>query len=191
VLWNFGPHDVSILLHLLNEPVVEVAARGHRFPGGRYLDTVTIDLGFASGVRGEVYLGWRHPGAKRSMRVLGDEWAVSYRHGHLNGGDTLVRTGTGGNAETDQILEDGCLRRPQGGLYGYREPLKVEIEEFAAACRAGRPTLTGAEHLLAVTSVLEAAGRSAARGGAVEKPEGRHRADCAQPQPTELAIRLS
>ncbi|MFD0530358.1 Gfo/Idh/MocA family protein [Kitasatospora arboriphila] len=37
VLWNFGPHDVSVLLHLLAEPVVEVTARGHRFPGGRTL----------------------------------------------------------------------------------------------------------------------------------------------------------
>ncbi|WP_329562086.1 Gfo/Idh/MocA family protein [Kitasatospora sp. NBC_01266] len=172
VLWNFGPHDVSILLHLMAEPVLKVAARGHRFPSGRHLDAVTLDLEFASGVRGEVYLGWRHPGAKRSLRVLGEDWAVTYRHGHVNGEDTLTRTGAQSSPGSDNVLVDGCNQGPRSGsLHGYREPLKVELEEFAVACRTGRPTVTGPDHLVAVTSVLEAAARSTARDGQAEVPD--------------------
>ncbi|MGE7433981.1 Gfo/Idh/MocA family protein [Kitasatospora sp. NPDC001175] len=171
VLWNFGPHDVSILLHLLAEPVAEVTARGHRFPGGRHLDGVTLDLGFASGVRGEVYLGWRHPGAKRSLRLLGEDWAIKYRHGHLDGEDTLTRSGPQGPRQIDDLLAEGCQQSPRGGLHGYREPLKAELEEFALACRSGKPTVTGPEHLVAVTSVLEAAARSAELGGRMLTPE--------------------
>ncbi|MEY9967541.1 putative dehydrogenase [Streptacidiphilus sp. MAP12-16] len=161
VLWNFGPHDVSLLLHLLGEPVVEVAARGHRFPGSGRLDTVTVDLGFASGARGEIYLGWRHPGAKRSLRLLGEDWALRYRHGHLDGQDVLTLTGR----PEDAVLGSGCLRDERNALGGYVEPLHRQLEEFASACRTGTPTVTGPEHLLAITSVLEAAEYSAALGG--------------------------
>lgn len=164
VLWNFGPHDVSILLHLLGEPVLEVAARGHRFPQGGHLDMVTLDLGFASGTRGEVYLGWRHPGAKRSLRLLGEDWALRYRHG-LNGRDVLALTGRDGGPLTDSPMTSGRPGGEGGALDAYAEPLGIQLGEFALACRTGVPTMTGPDHLLAVTAVLEAAQHSAALGG--------------------------
>nr|WP_268873589.1 Gfo/Idh/MocA family oxidoreductase [Streptacidiphilus neutrinimicus] len=165
VLWNFGPHDVSLLLHLVGDPVVEVAARGHHFPGGGHLDTVTVDVTFSSGVRGEIYLGWRHAGAKRSLRLLGEDWVLRYRHGHLDGGDVMLLGGLGEGPAADAALAAGCERDSRGALGGYGEPLRVQLEEFVAACRTGVTTLTGPNHLLAVTAVLEAAEYSAALGG--------------------------
>lgn len=162
VLWNLAPHDVSILLHLADEPVVRVSARGHVFPGGCRWDLATVEVDFASGLRGEVYVGWRHPGAKRSLRLLGENWAVRYRHG-APGGDTLQLEGA-----EDELLVAGCERAAHGALGTYREPLLVQLEEFASACRHGHPTVTGPAHFLAVTRVLQAASRSAAAEG---KPE--------------------
>jgi hypothetical protein len=63
------------------------------------------------------------------------------------------------------VLAAGCERDRRGALAGYGEPLRVQLEEFVAACRSGAPTLTGPDHLLAVTAVLEAAEYSAALGG--------------------------
>ncbi|WP_162824173.1 Gfo/Idh/MocA family protein [Peterkaempfera bronchialis] len=175
VLWNLAPHDVSILLHLVDEPVVHVAARGHIFPGGRHWDLAAVDLTFASGIRGEVYVGWRHAGAKRALRLLGEQWALRYRHGRADG-DAVQLTGEAATAGAEQILHRGCGRSPSGALRQYAEPLRVQLEEFVSACRTGQPTLTGPSHLTAVTRVLHAAHRSASTGGASVRLDAR-RAD--------------
>lgn len=173
VLWNLAPHDVSILLHLMRQPAVEVSARGHSFPGGRDWDTMTVDIRFSSGARGEIYVGWRHSGAKRSLRVLGKDWGLSYRQ--ARGGDYLKSSlhveGPGaGETRADDLYRD-CERGSPDTITGYREPLLVELEEFAAACRTGIPTVTGPAHLRAVTAILEACARSAAEGGRLVEPD--------------------
>lgn len=164
VLWNLAPHDISILLHLMDEPVVEVSARAHIFPGGQLWDAATLDLYFASGARGEVYVGWRHPGAKRSLRVLAEGWSLTYRHG--KSGDFLTATTNHDQQAEKAALYRNCVRDElDGTVSGYPEPLRVELEEFAHACREKHPTVTGPDHLLSVTSVLEACARSAAASG--------------------------
>ncbi|MFD0530359.1 hypothetical protein ACFQ1I_32705 [Kitasatospora arboriphila] len=45
--------------------------------------------------------------------MLGEDWAVKYRHGHLDGEDTLTQTGPQGPKEIDRLLADGC--RPASG----------------------------------------------------------------------------
>lgn len=170
VMWNLAPHDVSILLHLIDGPVVEVAATAHAFPGSKSWDVATIDLRCASGMRGLVRVGWRCPGRKRALRLWGGNWVLRYRDGEH--GDVLGLVLDGERADrhpADLYLYQGCSWSKSGLLVGYPEPLRVELKEFAASCRSGRPPITGPIHLAAVTAVLDAASRSADSGGVPQR----------------------
>lgn len=154
VLWNLAPHDVSILMHLVAEPVVAVTARTHAFGHHGRSDIAKIDLQFSSGLRGEVYVAWRHPGKKRSLRVLGSDWSIRYR-------DDL---------EERRVVVELYGEVSSGTVADHRmEPLLVQLDEFARYCRSGVPCATGPQHILATTAVLCAAERSAARGGTLER----------------------
>jgi predicted dehydrogenase len=161
VIWNLAPHDLSIMLYLVDEPVTEVMAHGTAFGGATGWDAATIHLRFRSGLAGEVYVNWRHPGAKRSLRILGEDWALRYRYDRA--GDVLSVDGA--DRTDTSLLARSCGRTPDGRLSAYPEPLLEELEAFAHACRTGTSAETGPAHFIPVIEVLDAASRSASVGG--------------------------
>ena len=77
-LWNFAPHDVSIMLHLLDEPVVEVTAKGFAFIDPEVDDVCFASMTFESGVGANLHVSWIDPRKTRLMTVVGDEKMAIY-----------------------------------------------------------------------------------------------------------------
>ncbi|MEU6172378.1 Gfo/Idh/MocA family oxidoreductase [Streptantibioticus parmotrematis] len=167
-LWNLAPHDVSILLYLLDSPVAEVSARSHVFRSGGsagHDDATSVDLTFESGAAAAVQVSWRSAGKRRALSVLGETWSMEYLN--RSGGDHLALDCGPATADQDalrQLLYEGC-ELADGGVR-YREPLQAEVEHFARCCRTGETPRTGARHAIETARVLEAAERSASEGGA-------------------------
>jgi predicted dehydrogenase len=77
-LWNFGPHDVSILLYLLDELPIRVSAQQFPVLNRSLEDVVFLVLEFPSGVVGHVHESWLDPRKVRQFTVVGDEKMAVY-----------------------------------------------------------------------------------------------------------------
>jgi predicted dehydrogenase len=172
-LWSFGPHDVSVALHLLGETPTRVAAQGKSYLQPKIEDVVFLTMEFASGVLAHVQLSWLDPHKERKLTVVGAKKMVVFD-------DMEPR-------EKLRIYDKGVDRPPEYGSFGESlairegdifipriptiEPLAAELAHFVRVARGTEPPRAGAgaEDGVRVVRVLEAASRSLARGGAPEE----------------------
>jgi UDP-2-acetamido-3-amino-2,3-dideoxy-glucuronate N-acetyltransferase len=72
VLWSFAPHDISVILMLLNghEPQSVEAFGGSYITQGIY-DTTITKLGFSNNVKCHIYVSWLHPFKEQKLIVIG------------------------------------------------------------------------------------------------------------------------
>lgn len=79
VLWSFAPHDISLILMLLNgeEPVTVDAHGGAYIKPGIY-DTTLTTLEFKNGVKGHIFVNWLHPFKEQKLVVVGSEKMVVF-----------------------------------------------------------------------------------------------------------------
>ncbi|MCK5687802.1 Gfo/Idh/MocA family oxidoreductase [Myxococcota bacterium] len=71
VLWSFAPHDVSVILGLLNETPSSVQAHGGNFIQPDIADVTVSLLNFPSGKRAHIFVSWLHPYKEQRMVVVG------------------------------------------------------------------------------------------------------------------------
>ena len=76
-LWSLGVHDLSVILYLIGEEIVEATAHGHAFLNEGVEDVVFCYLEFASGKIAHMHLSWLDPHKMRRLTVVGrDRMAV-------------------------------------------------------------------------------------------------------------------
>jgi UDP-2-acetamido-3-amino-2,3-dideoxy-glucuronate N-acetyltransferase len=72
ILWSFAPHDISVILGLLNEMPESVRAQGGNYLHHQIADVTMSLLSFASGVRAHIFVSWLHPFKEQKLIVVGD-----------------------------------------------------------------------------------------------------------------------
>ena len=72
VLWSFAPHDISMILSLVGEEPVEVAAQGGSYLHKTIADVTTTHLAFPGGEQAHVFVSWLHPYKEQKLVVIGD-----------------------------------------------------------------------------------------------------------------------
>jgi len=71
ILWSFAPHDISVIMMLIDEDPVRVSAFGGDFLNrGIYGTTLTI-LEFKNGVKDHIFVSWLHPYKEQKLIVVG------------------------------------------------------------------------------------------------------------------------
>jgi predicted dehydrogenase len=180
-LWNFGPHDVSILLYLLGGLPSRVSARQFSLLNRELEDVVFLVLEFPEGVVGHIHESWLDPRKIRQLTVVGDRKMAVYDDTDFETPIRIYDKGVVSDSLDDHVSfggpaasEDGFgefkLQVRAGDMLAPRipgrEPLRVEIEHFVDCVSTGRRPLTDAAHGRDVVAVLEAAERSAQSGGA-------------------------
>jgi UDP-2-acetamido-3-amino-2,3-dideoxy-glucuronate N-acetyltransferase len=73
ILWSFAPHDLSVILALLNESPVRVASHGDSYLNSTVYDVTLTQLEFASGVQGHMFVSWLHPIKEQRLAVVGSQ----------------------------------------------------------------------------------------------------------------------
>ena len=169
-LWSLGPHDISVILYLLSQDPIEVAARGESYIRDGIQDVVFVYLRFEGKTAAHIHLSWLDPHKVRKITVVGSKKMVVF--------DDMEPT------EKVKIYDKGAYR-PDYDTYGEYvslrfgdihipridggEPLRGECEHFIE-CVTGRKTpVTDGRDGLRVLRVLEAAQRSMMSGGAPVK----------------------
>jgi predicted dehydrogenase len=176
-LWNFGPHDVSILLYVLGRMPDRVCAHEYSLLNRQLEDVVFFVLEFPDEIVAHVHESWLDPRKIRQLTVVGDRKMVVYDDtdvetplriydkGIVGPDGGAIRTGEDGFGEFKLATRTGDMLAPQ---VASREPLRVEIEHFVGCVANGTWPETDARHGRDVVAILEAADRSARTGRAVE-----------------------
>ncbi len=164
VLWDLGPHDVSITLYWLGEEPVWVQCTGGSFVQDGIEDVVWLVMGFPSGALAHAHLSWLAPGKIRTMTVIGSKQMAVYDDVTAVEKVKIFDHGV-------ERLEPDELRRAYraGDIHSPRvdvtEALQVEVRHFIASIRAGSRPISDGEAGLRVVRVLEAASSSLRLGG--------------------------
>jgi predicted dehydrogenase len=167
VLWDLGPHDLSILNYWLGEVPIRVSARGRSFLGEALEDVAFVTLEFPSGILAQVQISWLAPSKLRRTSVVGRERMVVY--------DDLEPV------EKVKVFDRGIDHQPasfgeyqltyrSGDILSPRldttEPLYVECAHFLECIQTGREPDTSPRSGVDVVRVIQAAERSLHQGGA-------------------------
>lgn len=170
-LWNFAPHDISIMNFLLGESPAQVTAKGFSFIQPGIEDVCFASLTYPSGVGANLHVSWIDPRKTRLMTVVGDEKMAIYNDVSADQPLWMVDSGVArseglGEYET---LGDFQWRTRAGDILIPRvpmsEPLLAEIEAFGRAATDGTPVPTDGRHGLEVVKVLTAIEESTLRNG--------------------------
>ncbi len=164
-LWSLGPHDISVLLWLVGERPVEVAARGESYLQPGVEDVVFGSIRFPSGILGHLHLSWLDPHKMRKMTVIGAEKMVVFDDMETERKVTLYDKGPIPRTETygEYIqVRSGDIYIPK--IPGV-EPLRVVCDEFVRCIADGTRPLADGRAGATVVEVLEAMTTSLNQGG--------------------------
>jgi len=166
-LWSFAPHDLSVILYLMDQEPVDVAARGAAFLQAGVEDVVFVDLRFAGGQAAHVHVSWLDPHKLRKFTVVGTQKMMVFDDMEASekikvydkGVDRAGQVVSYGDALT---VRSGDILIPKISL---QEPLRLECLHFVECVRERKRPLTDGIGGLRVVKVLDAAQRSLKAGG--------------------------
>jgi predicted dehydrogenase len=158
-LWSLGAHDVSVVLHLVDEEPVELIAHGESYVRGNVEDVVFCFLRFPSGLSAHLHLSWLDPHKERRLVVVGSRRMATFDDMVLEGKLTIYDKGFDEDAHGygEYITRTGESYRPR---ITNVEPLRLECQHFISCIRHGERPLSDGQSGLRVVRVLEALQRS-------------------------------
>ncbi|MFQ5444374.1 MAG: Gfo/Idh/MocA family oxidoreductase [Nitrospinales bacterium] len=158
ILWSFAPHDISVILSLVNEEPNFITAIGNSFLHPKLEDTTCTHLKFPSGVGAHIFVSWLHPFKEHKLVIVGDRQMVVFDDtAPINSKIILFphkifwKNGTPIPEKKDGIAID--LQE------NWEEPLLTECKAFLDAIN-GKPYVTDGDESVRVLSVLEKAQQS-------------------------------
>lgn len=157
ILWDFAPHDLSMILELAGDIPATVMATGTSQVALSSEDIVNVNLKFISGLQAQIFVSRLHPYKEQKLIVIGDQgmavfddaqpWAEKLKlfphkitHSH---GAAQANPATAINIALNQ-----------------QEPLGLECQHFIDCIRNNIQPRTNAAEALGVVRVLDAAQQS-------------------------------
>jgi predicted dehydrogenase len=135
-LWSLGVHDLSVILYLLQEEIVEAAAHGHAFLTTGVEDVVFCYLRFASGKIAHMHLSWLDPHKMRRLTVVGRDKMAVFDDMELDQKITVYDKAPEQPADTygEWTTRTGDVFSPK---ISNAEPLKLECQHFVRLVQEG------------------------------------------------------
>lgn len=169
VAWDLAPHDISIILHIMEDAPLSVNCRGaaHVTPGIE--DVTSMCLNFRKNRTAIIHNSWLDPRKVREMTIVGTNRMIVY--------DDIVQQ------EKIRVFDARVERPPHYDTFGefqyayhygdvyapyikQEEPLKTECQHFLDCIRSGAQPLSCGARGTELVKILEASSESLRCGGA-------------------------
>jgi predicted dehydrogenase len=165
VMWSLAPHDISVLLYILEKKPLRVSAKGLSYIQNNIEDVVYLNITFENNINAQIHLSWLDPNKKREITIVGSKKMLVY--------DDL-------SAERIKIFDKG-IERNDGNIYlgeynsfaeynfihragdvmipkvNINEPLKQECRHFIECIKDNVEPLTSGRSAISVIQILESA----------------------------------
>jgi len=168
VFWDLMTHDVSILLHFLNQAPTWISGQAAAYLRPEWHDVAFATLGFPHGVMANIRASWLDPRKVREITLVGTSKMAVF--------NDLDPT------EPVRVYDKGALREPAYESFGEfklvtrsgevvspqiptSEPLKNQCQHFLRALEGRERVLSDADDGVRVVEILDAINRSIAQNG--------------------------
>ncbi len=169
VAWDLAPHDISILLYLLEEFPVSVSCQGSSHISKGIEDVTMMNLKFRKNLCAFIHNSWLDPKKVRQMTVVGSRRMIVYDDTEplekLKIYDARVEV----PPHYDSFAEFTYSYHYGDSYVPYikqDEPLKLECQHFLECVRENKVPLTGGRLGMEVVRILEASSESMRNQGA-------------------------
>ncbi|RMD86754.1 MAG: gfo/Idh/MocA family oxidoreductase [Calditrichaeota bacterium] len=175
VVWDLAPHDISIILYLLNKVPTIVNAQGKAHYFENIEDVATETLHFNNGEVAFLHQSWLDPYKVRKMTIVGTKKMLVYDDVQSNEKIKIFDKGIDAPPHYDTFAEFHFAYR-YGDIFSprieEREPLRIECEHFLECIRAKKTPRTDGYSGLRVVSILEAMNYSMNNNGSAVQING-------------------
>lgn len=169
-LWNFAPHDISILQYWLNDAQpLTVSRQGMDYIQPGVDDVVFLNIVYPGKVMAHIHVSWLDPQKTRKIIIVGSRKMVIYD----DVAEDKIAIYDKGIDQKAILGQNMDFDRPLPPQFSYRsgdiilpkiewvEPLRQEADHFVTCIREGTEPITGIRHARAVVEVLERSTRPA------------------------------
>jgi predicted dehydrogenase len=166
-LWNFAPHDISIILYLLGKEPTDVAARGQSYVQKGIEDVVFLTLNFNGQSMAHVHVSWLDPHKIRRVTIVGSKKMAVFDDGESTEKLKIYDKSASQGGEYDTFAQYVTLRVGDITIPYLKmdEPLRIECLHFLECVRERKQPLSDGHDGLRVVKVLDAAQRSLQKNG--------------------------
>ena len=170
VIWDLAPHDISILLHLIGQMPIGVAAQGTACVQEGIEDVAYMTMRFPENISAHIRMSWLDPMKTRRITVVGSKKMVVFDDLEQQEKIKVYDKSVTAIRHTDTFGEwqfayhYGDIVSP---YIRFEEPLRLECQHFIECIREKKRPLTDGWNGLRVVQIIEAAQRSLKNGGAL------------------------
>jgi UDP-2-acetamido-3-amino-2,3-dideoxy-glucuronate N-acetyltransferase len=160
-LWSFAPHDISVILLLLNQLPIQVTATGGAYLQPNIADVTVSTMLFNHGIRAHLFVSWLHPFKEQKLVVVGERRMAVFDD--LRTTDKLQLF----DKKIDLVNGNFVVEKPtpQAVSISSAEPLALECQHFLDCIRTRQLPRTDGHDAWRVLKVLEATQRSLSMNG--------------------------
>lgn len=160
VLWDLSPHDISILLFLLEEQPLSVEVFGTSCVVKNVQDVIHLNLVFPNNILAHIHISWIAPVKVRQITVVGNKKMVVFDDIPATEKIRIYDKGVEPPKFSRTYVEWQCSYR-QGDILipnvPCTEPLRQECQHFLDCITDGIPCYSSGEDGLNVIKVIEKA----------------------------------
>jgi UDP-2-acetamido-3-amino-2,3-dideoxy-glucuronate N-acetyltransferase len=171
ILWSFAPHDISVILAMLDELPSRVSSQGGAYLNRNVYDVTVSQFEFPSGVQAHIFVSWLHPIKEQRLVVVGSDKMAVFDDTAEN---KLVLYPH--RVEWKNRIPMAVKAQGEPVIFDQAEPLKEECRHFLECVASRNRPVTDAKEGLRVLRVLDACQRSLLQQGAAVDifPEPKH-----------------
>lgn len=165
-LWSFAPHDLSIIMYLLDMEPESVSARGQAYLQKGIEDVAFVNLQFPNKIMAQIQLSWLDPHKIRKTTVVGSKKMAVFDDMEATEMLKIYDKGVS-NAQFISFGESLSLRFGDISIPYIKmtEPLKLECQHFLDCIKNNQPPRSDGRDGLRVVKVLKAAQESLDKSG--------------------------
>ncbi len=168
VAWDLAPHDISIILYLLEQEPISINCQGKAHLSPEIEDVTSMTLNFANGSFAVIQSSWIDPRKVREMTIVGTKKMILFDDTEplekVKVFDKRVEVPPHYDtfAEFHYSYHYGDIYTP---YIKQVEPLRVECQHFIDCIMSGKKSDSSGEEGMKVVRILEKATHSLKNGG--------------------------
>lgn len=154
ILWSFAPHDISMILSLVDSAPDTVESHGSYYLHKSIADTTSTHLTFPTGEHAHIFVSWLHPFKEQKLVVIGEKGLAIFNDGNDWDEKLLFYPHSIKWKEGTPLPEKGDAEAIQVDV---SEPLKNECLHFIDCFENGNtPKTDGAEGIRVLKVLTQA-----------------------------------